>query len=188
LGELAATLAQVRAQLLWAFAARHVSRGVLLLMDQAAKRLARPDAGGAADNVRRLLTRALRIIAPGMLSAAAPPKPWHKARGWSDLRPLSFQPRLLRTRHAAFYLGMTITWFNEKVRPHVKVIPLGKRAIGFDRLELDAWADEYCARLGQPGRSMGAPAVPAQDAPVGGSRGMDVFERALERKLRKEQR
>lgn len=31
-------------------------------------------------------------------------------------------------------------------------MPLGKQAIAFDRLDLDAWADEYKERNGRPGK------------------------------------
>ena len=33
--------------------------------------------------------------------------------------------------------------FNAEVRPYLTEIPLGKQAIAFDRLELDAWIDDY---------------------------------------------
>jgi hypothetical protein len=52
------------------------------------------------------------------------------------------------------YLGMDRNRFNRDVRPHVTVIPIGMQGIAFDRLALDARADEYkhCNRR---------PAVPA---------------------------
>ena len=69
---------------------------------------------------------------------------------------LSFSPRLLRPRLAAAYLGMNKNNFNRLVRPSVRAIPLGKRAIAFDRaLELDAWTEEYCRRNGQSARRGG---------------------------------
>jgi hypothetical protein len=33
--------------------------------------------------------------------------------------------------------------FNRDVRPGLPVIPIGMQGIAFDRLDLDAWADEY---------------------------------------------
>jgi hypothetical protein len=45
--------------------------------------------------------------------------------------------------------------FNTEVRPHLSEIPIGKQGIGFDRLELDAWVDEYVARNGRPARQKG---------------------------------
>jgi hypothetical protein len=34
-------------------------------------------------------------------------------------------------------------------------LPIGKQGIGFDRLELDAWVEDYKARNGRPRRSKG---------------------------------
>ena len=53
------------------------------------------------------------------------------------------------------YLGMDRNRFNAEVRPHLTEIPIGKQGIGFDRLELDAWVDEYVARNGRPARAKG---------------------------------
>jgi len=52
-------------------------------------------------------------------------------------------PRLIRLRDAPGYLGMDRNKFNADVRPHLTEVPLGPQAIAFDRLELDAWVDEY---------------------------------------------
>ena len=40
--------------------------------------------------------------------------------------------------------------FNAEVRPHLTEIPIGIQGIGFDRLELDAWVDDYKSRNGRP--------------------------------------
>jgi hypothetical protein len=61
-------------------------------------------------------------------------------------------PRIIRFRDAPAYLGMDRARFNAEVRPYLTEIPIGKQGIGFDRLDLDAWADEYKARNGRPGR------------------------------------
>ena len=45
--------------------------------------------------------------------------------------------------------------FNTEVRPHLTEIPIGIQGIGFDRLELDAWVDDYKSRNGRPGRRKG---------------------------------
>ena len=45
--------------------------------------------------------------------------------------------------------------FNEEVRPHLIEIPIGKQGIGFDRLDLDAWFEDYKSRNGRPGKAMG---------------------------------
>lgn len=42
--------------------------------------------------------------------------------------------------------------FNIEVRPYLAEIPIGRQGIGFDRLELDRWVDDYVARNGRPGR------------------------------------
>jgi hypothetical protein len=59
-------------------------------------------------------------------------------------------PRLLRFRDAPHYLGMDRNRFNAEVRPYVTNIPIGRQGIAFDRLELDAWADQYKSRNGRP--------------------------------------
>ena len=59
-----------------------------------------------------------------------------------DKRTLHYPPRLLRLRDAPGYLGMDRNRFNSKVRPFLVEIPIGSQGIAFDRLELDAWADE----------------------------------------------
>jgi predicted DNA-binding transcriptional regulator AlpA len=63
--------------------------------------------------------------------------------------------RLLRLRDAPNYLGMDRNRFNAEVRPFLTEVPIGVQGIAFDRLELDAWATDYIARNGRPGRSKG---------------------------------
>ena len=60
-----------------------------------------------------------------------------------------FLPRLLRFRDAPRYLGMDRNRFNAEVRPYLTNIPIGRLGIAFDRLELDAWVDEYKSRNGR---------------------------------------
>ena len=48
------------------------------------------------------------------------------------------QPRLIRLRDAPSYLGMDRHRFNEEVRAHLTVVPIGEIEIAFDRLDLDA--------------------------------------------------
>lgn len=57
-------------------------------------------------------------------------------------------PRFIRLRDAPAYLGMDRHRFNFEVRPHLVEIPIGNQEISFDRVDLDAWADEYKARNG----------------------------------------
>ena len=60
-------------------------------------------------------------------------------------------PRFIRFRDAPSYLGMDKDRFNAEVRPYLTDIPIGRQGIAFDRLDLDAWADQYRAREGRPG-------------------------------------
>ena len=61
-----------------------------------------------------------------------------------------FNVRFVRLRDAPPYLGMDVNRFNVEVRPYLTEIPIGSQGIAFDRLEMDAWADEYIARNGRP--------------------------------------
>jgi hypothetical protein len=58
-------------------------------------------------------------------------------------------PRLVRFRDAPAYLGMDRNRFNHEVRPHLTRIPIGQQGIAFDRLELDAWVEDYVSRNGR---------------------------------------
>ena len=60
-------------------------------------------------------------------------------------------PRFIRLRDAPGYLGMDRNRFNAEVRPQLTEIPIGSQGIAFDRLDLDAWANEYKQRNGRPG-------------------------------------
>jgi hypothetical protein len=64
-------------------------------------------------------------------------------------------PRIIRLRDAPYYLGMDRNRFNAEVRPYLTEIRIGKQGIGFDRLELDAWVDDYKSRNGRPSESEG---------------------------------
>lgn len=59
-------------------------------------------------------------------------------------------PRIVRFRDAPSYVGMDRNRFNAEVRPNLTEIPIGRQGIGFDRLELDAWVDDYKSRNGRP--------------------------------------
>lgn len=54
-------------------------------------------------------------------------------------------PRILRAYQAPGYLGMCRSVFDKAVRPYVLEFAIGQRGVGFDRLELDQWADLYIA-------------------------------------------
>jgi hypothetical protein len=89
--------------------------------------------------------------------------------------------------------------FNKLVRPCVRVVALGKRGIAFDRLELDAWAEEYCRCNGRPAPKKegqqcrsehqdsieGPRRVVRNGTSTNGSDTMDAFVRALERTMKK---
>ena len=64
-------------------------------------------------------------------------------------RTLAITPRLLRVRDAPAYAGMDRNKFNTELRPHLTEVPLGKQAIAFDRIELDAPIDDYIERNGR---------------------------------------
>ncbi|WP_058453508.1 hypothetical protein [Legionella maceachernii] len=61
-----------------------------------------------------------------------------------------FLPRLIRLRDAPLYLGMDRHRFNELVRPMLIEIPIGSQGVAFDRLDLDAWVDDYIQCSGRP--------------------------------------
>jgi hypothetical protein len=68
---------------------------------------------------------------------------------------LPIMPRLIRFRDAPRYLGMDRNRFNAEVRPYLTEIRIGKQGIAFDRLELDAWVDQYISRNGCPAKPSG---------------------------------
>jgi hypothetical protein len=80
--------------------------------------------------------------------------------------------------------------FNKEVRPHLIEIPIGKQGIGFDRLDLDAWVDNYKTCNGRPAKAKGvtswdaerylaSSSEPGRGTSTSGSSGRD-FARALE--------
>jgi predicted DNA-binding transcriptional regulator AlpA len=58
-------------------------------------------------------------------------------------------PRLVRFRDVSAYLGMDRNRFNAEVRPYLTSIPIGQQGLAFDRLELDAWVEDYISRNGR---------------------------------------
>jgi len=63
---------------------------------------------------------------------------------------VSSAPRFIRLRDAPSYLAMDKNRFNREVRPRLCAIPIGTQGIAFDRLDLDAWADNYKSCNGRP--------------------------------------
>ena len=105
-------------------------------------------------------------------------------------------PRLIRLRDAPAYLGMDRNRFNREVRPRIPEIPIGDQGIAFDRLDLDAWADEYKSRNGRPGQPRGELTWDAKrcrvsiEETVAGistskSQGSDAFAKAVKRATRR---
>jgi hypothetical protein len=60
----------------------------------------------------------------------------------------------MRLRDAPRYLGMDKNRFNREVRARLTNIPIGTQGIAFDRLELDAWAEDYVRRNGRPAANL----------------------------------
>jgi hypothetical protein len=59
-------------------------------------------------------------------------------------------PRLIRFRDAPYFFGMDKNRFNRELRPLLTEIRVGKQGIAFDRLEMEAAAEDYKARNGRP--------------------------------------
>ncbi len=65
-------------------------------------------------------------------------------------RGIFIMPRVLRLRDAPRYLGMNRNFFNAEVRPFLTESRIGRQGVAFDRLELDAWWEQYKFRNGRP--------------------------------------
>ena len=107
-------------------------------------------------------------------------------------------PRLIRLRDAPGYLGMDPNTFNAEVRPYLVEIPIGKQGLAFDRLDLDAWVDQYKNRNGRPGKATGGKPLWDRKFHQGSSREAisgtsekrlqeEKFKKALERAISKKQ-
>ena len=59
-------------------------------------------------------------------------------------------PRFIRLRDAPRFFGMDKNRFNREVRPLLTEIPIGTQGRAFDRLDLEAGADDYKSRNGHP--------------------------------------
>ena len=59
-------------------------------------------------------------------------------------------PRFIRLRDASRFFGMDKNRFNREVRPHLTEIRIGTQGRAFDRLEVEAAAEEYKSRNGIP--------------------------------------
>jgi hypothetical protein len=63
---------------------------------------------------------------------------------------ISAFPRFIRLRDAPQFFGMDKNRFNAEVRPYLTEIRIGSQGRAFDRLEMEAAADEYKSRNGRP--------------------------------------
>ncbi|WP_239142525.1 hypothetical protein [Pseudomonas sp. MIL9] len=81
------------------------------------------------------------------------------------MKKIPVQPRILRAYQAPSYLGMCRDVFNRTVRPYVREFPIGQQGVGFDRIELDQWADAYIAAHSIDKRSKPEPASTLYDNP-----------------------
>lgn len=59
-------------------------------------------------------------------------------------------PRLIRLRDAPYFFGMDKNRFNREVRPLLTQIRVGRQGCAFDRLEMEAAAEDYKSRNGRP--------------------------------------
>jgi hypothetical protein len=74
----------------------------------------------------------------------------------SDLHP-RVAPRFIRLRDAPHFFGMDKNRFNREVRPCLTEIRIGKQGRAFDRLEMEAAAEEYMSRNGRPAAERSKP-------------------------------
>ena len=108
------------------------------------------------------------------------------------------QNRGIRLMDAPGYLGMDRNRFNAEVRPYLTEMRYGTQCVCFDRLDLDAWFDEYKSRNGRPGQPKGELTWDVKErrgsskGPVSGistsSSGGADFAKALDRVTSKKQR
>lgn len=73
-----------------------------------------------------------------------------KMSNYHEVHHFNVLPRLIRLRDAPTYLGMDRHRFNDDVRPNITEVPIGSQGIAFDRLDLDAWVDDYKRCSGRP--------------------------------------
>lgn len=66
---------------------------------------------------------------------------------------MDIQPRVIRHKEAARYLGVNVNYFNKFIRPELTEVQYGPQMIAFDRCELDEWFDNYKSSNGRPGEA-----------------------------------
>lgn len=67
---------------------------------------------------------------------------------------IAFPPRVMRPKYASYYLGVDKNRFNTEIRPHLRVIAIGKQGIAFDKVDLDKYVDENMKGVGKPGSQL----------------------------------
>ncbi len=65
---------------------------------------------------------------------------------------MNFQPRLIRLRDAPAYMGVNKNFFDSEIRPYLTEMRLGPQMVAFDRLDLDAWVEDYKKLHGRPAK------------------------------------
>ncbi len=66
----------------------------------------------------------------------------------------------VRGRSAVHYLGLDRRVFNERVRPALTLVLIGRPSVAFDRLELDRWIESHLGRGGRSTSSDAGEAMP----------------------------
>ncbi len=110
-------------------------------------------------------------------------------------------PRVIRASDAPAYLGIDKNKFNKIVKPSLVAVHLGEHSIGYDRLDLDRWWEDYKCRYGRSNAEQSEgdfqiwPKEIHQVSSSGKASGMSTklstaneFARALERVTRKKQK
>jgi hypothetical protein len=75
--------------------------------------------------------------------------------GYSSRAPI--QPRLICLRDAPHFFGMDKNRFNREVRQHLTEIHIAKQGRAFDRLEVEATAEDCKSRNGRPAAERSRP-------------------------------
>ena len=61
------------------------------------------------------------------------------------------EPRVIRHKDAPTYLGVNVNYFNRNIRPDLLEIQFGPQMIGYDKIDLDRWLDDYKVSNGRSG-------------------------------------
>lgn len=80
-----------------------------------------------------------------------------------------FLPRFIRFRDAPRFFGMDKNRFNREIRPGLIEIRIGSQGKAFDRLEMEAAAEEYRCRNGRPAAHRRKPWDTLEDERLGSS-------------------